>query len=220
MTGAVALVVFDLDGTITRHDTTMPFLFGYLARHPWRLLRLAAVLPAALRFVFGARDRGALKGALLHHALGGLPRREIDQWAERFSARLCRRGLFAEALQAIGEHRAAGHHLVLMSASVDCYVPRIGALLGFAETICTRVRWNADGTLDGRLAAANVRGAEKVRQLAALQSQLRPTETLAYGNSTHDLPHMKLATQAFFVNGRAVTIPPDGTNIKVVQWRD
>jgi HAD superfamily hydrolase (TIGR01490 family) len=220
MTGDVTLVVFDLDGTITRHDTTMPFLFGYLVRHPWRVPRLVAVLPAALRFVFGAHDRGALKGALLHHALGGLPHRDIDQWAARFTARLCGRGLFAEALQAIGEHRAAGHHLVLMSASVDCYVPRIGALLGFAETICTKVRWNADGTLDGRLASANLRDQEKARQLQALQARLQPTATIAYGNSTTDLPHLRLASEGFFINGRAVTIPSDGANIKVVEWRD
>ena len=37
------LAVFDLDGTITRHDTLVPYLMGYGRRHPaglWRLWRL------------------------------------------------------------------------------------------------------------------------------------------------------------------------------------
>ena len=35
-------------------------------------------------------------------------------------------------------HRARGDRLLLMSASTDLYVPRIGRALGFDETICTR----------------------------------------------------------------------------------
>jgi HAD superfamily phosphoserine phosphatase-like hydrolase len=137
-----------------------------------------------------------------------------------FIERLLARGLLAGALMAIAAHRAARHHLVLMSASVDCYVPRIGTALGFDETLCTQVLWNADGTLDGRLAAPNLRGEEKARQLLALQSRLKPAATMAYGNSVTDLPHLRLASQGFFINGRAVTIPPDAANIKVVEWRD
>jgi phosphatidylglycerophosphatase C len=218
MTGDVVLVVFDLDGTITRRDSMMPFVFGYLWRHPWRLPRLAWALPVALGFLSGGRDRGALKGALLHHALGGLPRAEITRWTQQFVAQLLPRGLFAEALQAIAGHRAAGHHLVLMSASVDCYVPEIGRALGFNETICTQVGWYADGRLDGRLTSVNVRGEEKARQLLALQSRLRPTSTIAYGNSTADLPHLRLTTNGYFVNGRAASVPPDCPYIKVVKW--
>ncbi len=33
---AVELAVFDLDGTITRRDTLVPYVFGFLRRAPWR----------------------------------------------------------------------------------------------------------------------------------------------------------------------------------------
>ena len=39
--------MFDLDGTITRHDTLLPYLLYALGRHPRRLLRLWRV-PAAV----------------------------------------------------------------------------------------------------------------------------------------------------------------------------
>ena len=31
------LAVFDLDGTITRHDTLIQYVLGYLKSRPWRL---------------------------------------------------------------------------------------------------------------------------------------------------------------------------------------
>jgi hypothetical protein len=36
-----AIAVFDLDGTITRHDTFVPYLRGWLRRYPERWRRLA-----------------------------------------------------------------------------------------------------------------------------------------------------------------------------------
>jgi phosphatidylglycerophosphatase C len=211
------LAVFDLDGTITRHDSMLPFVFGYLLRHPWRSVRLPLALPAALMYLL-TRDRGALKGALLHAAMGGLPRAKVDEWATRFVTQLSRRGLFAEALTAITTHRRAGDHLVLMSASVDCYVPLIARSLGFNETICSQARWRADGRLDGRLTSANVRGAEKARHFRELLARLKPTASVAYGNSTADLPHMLLATRGVFVNGTQRAIPDGTTTINVVLW--
>ena len=211
------LAVFDLDGTITRHDSMLPFVFGYLLRHPWRGLRLPLALPAIARFM-ATRDRGALKGALLHAAMGGLPRADIDAWATRFVAQLLRRGLYAEALEAITAHHRAGDHLVLMSASVDCYVPLIAKSLGFNETISSPVRWHADGRLDGRLTAANVRGAEKARQFRDLVARLCPTASVAYGNSTADLTHMRLATRGVYVNGSRRSIPDGTIHIDIVHW--
>jgi phosphatidylglycerophosphatase C len=211
------LAVFDLDGTITRHDSMLPFVFGYLLRHPWRSLRLPLVLPALAHFMV-TRDRGALKGALLHAAMGGLRRATVEAWAKRFVTLLLRRGLFAAALEAIAVHRRAGDHLVLMSASVDCYVPLVAEALGFDEVISSPVRWRADGRLDGRLTSANVRGTEKVRQFRALLARLTPAASVAYGNSTADLPHMVLATRAVYVNGTQRSLPDGATRITIAHW--
>ncbi|MFI4869960.1 MAG: HAD-IB family hydrolase [Steroidobacterales bacterium] len=193
------LAVFDLDGTITRRDTLAPFLWGFLWRRPWRLPRLLLVLPAAARFLID-RDRGAIKGAVIHAALGGARRASIERWAERFVAGLLQRALYAEALGAIATHRARGDRLLLMSASTDLYVPRIARALGFDETICSEVRWRADGRLDGRLATANCRGEEKRRCLAAVIARDAPGRVCAYGDSRADLIHMQLVQEAYLVN--------------------
>lgn len=211
--------MFDLDGTITRHDSLAPLLWGYAWRHPWRLLHLLGALPALLRYLFVTRDRGDLKGAMIHALLGGLGRPEVTAWSNRFIASLLRNGLFAEALERIRFHQQAGHHLVLLSASADFYVPLIGARLNFDATRCTPVLWRADGRLDGRLAGPNYRGDQKALILQQLKEQSGATEVFAYGNSAADLPHLRLASSGWYVNGRAELLGADCTNIKIVNWR-
>jgi phosphatidylglycerophosphatase C len=193
------VAVFDLDGTITRHDTLVPYVFGYLKTRPWRWPRLAAMVPALLRFAVD-RDRGALKSALIRCALGGVTRAELSSWTARFVPHLVQHGLFDTATVQIEHHRNANDVLVLMSASVDCYVPDISRALRFAETACTGVRWIGN-RLDGRLTTANLRGEEKCRFLADLRLKFPGVPILAYGNSGSDLPHLAMADRGVLVNG-------------------
>lgn len=214
----LSLAVFDLDGTITRHDTLIPFVLDCLWRKPWRLPRLLLLPALAFAFLLH-RDRGRFKGALLRATIGGLPRAWLEARAAGFVPRLLQRGVFAEALRAIDDHRARGDRLLLMSASIDLYVPLIGQALGFAQTICSRVRWNADGTLDGRLASANCRGEEKRRCLQALIAREPPQRLYAYGNSGSDLAHMRLASQAYLINGPRRLIGSTAT-IEALHWSE
>ncbi|MGA2563636.1 MAG: HAD-IB family hydrolase [Steroidobacteraceae bacterium] len=211
------LAVFDLDGTITRHDTLWPFLLGYLWRRPWRVPRMLLAVPAALRFAFQG-DRGDIKGALIHAALGGLMRPRLERWAELYVARVLCRDLFAEALAAIATHRRQGDRLLLMSASTDLYVPRIGAALGFDETICTKVRWRQDGRLDGHLASANCRGEEKLRCLQALVARERPECVYAYADSGSDLPHLQWVQRGFLINASRATLRRAAAGIQSLHW--
>lgn len=202
------MAVFDLDGTITRFDTLGPFLIACLARRPWRLARLPLVVPAAARYLF-RRDRGALKGALLHAVLGGLSRAWLAERSAVFVRWLLRRALYEEAIQAIETHRLRGERLMLMSASTDLYVPQLAEMLGFQRVQCSNVRWRDDGRLDGRLEGANCRGLEKQRRLEALIERERPARVYAYGNSAADVPHLLLAQEGYLVNGpRRLAIPP------------
>jgi len=215
---ATRLAVFDLDGTLTRHDTYVSFVGAALRRWPARALRLPAVLVPLLGYACRLLDRGALKGAILHLLLAGLDRRHLDAFAEAFAHAVLERGLHAEARQVLAGHLAAGDRLVLMSASPDLYVPRIGRLLGFHETVCTAVRWNGD-RLDGRLAGANCRGAEKSHRLEALKARQPGASVIAYGNSASDLDHMASCEAAVYVNaGPREAERLAAAGIQVVQW--
>jgi phosphatidylglycerophosphatase C len=213
-----ALAVFDLDGTITRRDTLGPFLLGYLKRNPWRVVRFPYALLPPFRFLLD-RDRGALKGAAIRAIMGGATRERIERWADEFVGQLIPGGLFAEALAAIAQHRARGDRLLLMSASTDLYVPRIGRALGFDQVICSEVRWRTDGRLDGRLATTNCRGEEKRRCLAQVLARDAPERVYAYGNARSDLPHLALAHEAFLVNGPAGLMLEAPARLRALRWQ-
>jgi phosphatidylglycerophosphatase C len=193
------MAIFDLDGTITHRDTLFPLVLRQLARRPPQLLRLLLVLPAVVRFAFD-RDRAALKQSLLRATLRGTPRAELEDTGRVFVSDTIAHGCFQDALQAVRRHRDQGHYLVLMSASVDFYVPEFGRQLGFDRVISTGVAWNGD-RLDGTLTTANRRGEEKARCLRELVAERHDEHTFAYGNSDSDLPHLKIARHGLLVNG-------------------
>jgi phosphatidylglycerophosphatase C len=212
------LAVFDLDGTITRHDTLMPYVLGFLRSHFARAPGLLCPLPTLVRFVLKRADHGDLKSALIRGTLGGRSRAELEAWTADFVPGLLARGVWQEALACIARHRAQGDALVLMSASVDLYVPAIGRALGFAEVLCTALRWQGE-YLDGALAGPNCRGAEKARALQALRGRHPGLKVTAYGNAASDLGHLSLADRGVLVNGsRGTRQAAERLGLSCLRW--
>lgn len=196
---APRVAVFDLDGTITTRDTLVPFLLGYLARHPsrtWHLWRLPFSL---LRYVLGLSDRGRLKSSLVRQVIGPAPRGQVESWAAEFCDSHLPRLLIPGAVAALERHRAAGDRLVLLSASVDLYVPQIARHLGMDEAVCTGLSWEAD-RLEGRLTTANRRGSEKARCIESLRTRYPGTRFAAYGNAASDFDHLLRVEEPLVVN--------------------
>src|SRR5208282_5512064 len=106
-----SVALFDLDGTLTWRDTLLPFLAGYAARHPTRLLRLWRLVPALLEYAIRGRDRdrGRLKSAAIRAVMGGEGRAQIEAWAKVFVLALESRRMFRPAaLATLEAHHAAG----------------------------------------------------------------------------------------------------------------
>ena len=196
------LAVFDLDGTITHRDTLLPYVMGFPMSAPRKYLGILVFCWTLLLFVVGLRDHGQVKSAFIRSTLGGQPRAKVQAYTAEFVPAVLAKGVFADALSRIAQHRKDGARLVLMSASTDLYVPAFGAALGFDEVICTGLRWNGD-RLDGHLTTANRRGAEKTRCFEALRQAHPGLPTAAYGNAASDLDHMRLADQPLLVNASA-----------------
>lgn len=213
------IAVFDLDGTITRRDTLMPYLRGWRRRHPGRggLWQIAVVI---WNYVRRGRDRGRLKSELIRLLMAGATSAEVEHWSGEFVAGLGDGMLCPGALAAIESHRRAGDRLVLLSASVDLYVPQIAVRLGFDETICTGVAWDA-GRLVGSLTTANRRAGEKRRCIEALRARFPGLAIAAYANSISDLEHLRAVERPALVNGglRARRAAKQA-GITVADWRN
>lgn len=193
------IALFDLDGTLTWHDTFLPFLLGFLRLRPYRALGLWRS-PFALARYWQDRDRGEFKSSVIRMLMRGEKHSVLDAWAHSYVADLKSKNRFRPlALAVLEAHRAAGDHLVLLSASPDLYVPLVGELLGFERTLCTEIEWQGE-RLDGRLKTPNRRGEEKLRCLSWLREQYPDTPVIAYGNAASDLDHLRQADRALLVN--------------------
>jgi phosphatidylglycerophosphatase C len=213
------VAVFDLDGTITRQDTFVPYLRGWL-RHSRRPGWLGPGLAAMYRYATDGRDRGRLKSDLLRACMSGATSEEVRIWTGEYVAGLGNAEFCPGALAAIAVHRKSGDRLVLLSASVDLYVPEIGVRLGFEETICTGIAWH-DGRVHGALTTPNRRGDEKRRCVENLRSRYPGARFAAYGNSGADFPHFMAVEEPVLVNaGARLRRRARKLDIRTEEWRN
>jgi phosphoserine phosphatase len=212
------VAVFDLDGTFTRHDTLWPYLRGWARRHP-RLGFWPRTALAAASYPLHP-DRGGLKMRLIRIAMGGAPRADVLGYTRGFVAGLGDAELCPGALAALERHRASGDRLVLLSASVDLYVPDIGSRFGFHETVGTGIAWSGD-RLDGALTSANRRGEEKRRCVLDLRARFPGARFAAYGNARSDFPHFEAVDEATLVNaGAGLRREAERRGFRTAEWRN
>jgi phosphatidylglycerophosphatase C len=191
------LAVFDLDGTLVAGDTLLPFLVSYgLRRRPWPLVTLP--FPLGL-YACGALSAASAKEQLLVSFLRGQGVDAVAEHAEWFSAGWVRRRLRPTVLSRLRGHQAAGHRVVLLSASPDVYVPTIARSLGIDEVVCTRVA--NDGVVwEGTLVEGNCKGDAKLAQLRRyLGCESWSAHTYAYGDRPEDLPVLRWAEEGYLV---------------------
>ena len=194
------LIIFDLDKTLTRRDTLLPYLFGFLMRRPWHVFRILHLPVAVLLFKFGVIGNARLKEIFITAFLAGTSREEIRRWSSTFIGKLLAHGMRREGIEKLKQHIKAGDHTILLSASMDIYVVGLGLQLGFKETICTEAEWKSD-RLTGRLANTNCHGAEKVRYLDKLREQHPFAKITAYADNYSDIELLRRVDNGILVNG-------------------
>jgi phosphatidylglycerophosphatase C len=187
-----AVVVWNLDGTLTRRDTLLPFLRQVCG--PLRVSR--AVAAAAGRRLTGTGHDGAK--ALLQQLLGGLATAEVDAVAQQYAQDLLIERLRADCLHRWQWHRHHGHRLVIASWSPDLYVRHLGTLLG-ADTVIALQMASVNGRLTGRVSGGDCRGAERARRVLAHLAERPASPLWAYGNLPADRDLLDLADIAIRV---------------------
>jgi HAD superfamily hydrolase (TIGR01490 family) len=191
------LAVFDLDGTVTRCDTLIPFLrfaVGDLAF----ALRLPILLPILAAMALRLLSRQRAKELVIALYLSGMPREKLAALGEAFAAERLPGMVREAALKQIASHRARGHHCVLASASIAPYVAPWARAAGFDDILCTELAYDERGRVSGRFAGPNCRGEEKVRRLQAQFGELDKLTLHGYGDSSADRPFLALCAEANF----------------------
>lgn len=214
------IVVFDLDGTLTRRDTYIEFLLGYLKRCPMRLLRTIHLPFAVLLHKSRLRDNTWLKEVFLNAVLGNLHKGSLTEWVQEYTEKLIRTGLRPGAIASLRQHRQEGCVLILATASLELYVEPLGKMLGFDDVICTRVAWTSEGRLTGALAEGNCYGQEKLERVKKWLDKARETQVdIVYSDHHSDLLLLLFAKLGVAVNPTpALNAAAIQHQLNVVDW--
>ena len=190
------VAVFDFDGTLTRRDSLLPFLWQVVghAEFVWNAL---VFLPTLLRYALGSLENGPAKERVLGQFLAGKPTGEIRAVAESFAAERIPSLIDPEAMRRLRWHQKQGHTTVLVTASPELYARLWAEAEGFDKALGTRLE-TKDGVFTGQFATPNCHGPEKTRRLEAEGPDLRGATIYAYGNSWGDHELLDMADHGFY----------------------
>jgi phosphatidylglycerophosphatase C len=186
------VAAFDLDGTLTRHDTLLPFLSATAGPVALAKGLIAVGIPLTQAVLVDSnRRRGDMKSLVLERVLGGSQLADLRVAGQRYAHKLLAGGLRDSTLALWREHVDAGHELVIVSASLELYVHPLAVLLGGTAGLGTRLQVRPDGSVSGEIDGENCRGPEKVRRLdewlrESGSADPGSVEVFAYGDSSGD----------------------------------
>jgi len=203
------IAIYDLDKTITRRATYTPFLLhAALKRQQWRLFLLPLVLLTLALFALRLIDRARLKEWNHVLLLGSrTARADLEPVVARFVAETMAGNIGEQALKQIAADRAAGHRLVLATASYRFYAEPLARALGFDDVVATDSVWDAHGCLHARISGENCYGPAKLRMVMAWAAACgldRAASTIRfYSDHVSDAPCFAWADVQFAVNAHA-----------------
>ena len=206
---------FDLDKTVIDRASIAafgrPFMKGGLINR--RLVARAAVSQLIYLYFGADEDRLVRVRESMLAITKGWDRAQVRQIVRETMLQTIEPIMYAEALELMELHRAAGHRVYLVSASPEEIVLPLADLLGVDGAICSRGEVDEQGRYTGRMAfyAYGEAKAFAMRELAE-RTGLDLSASSAYSDSATDLPMLEAV-------GRPVAVNPDRALAKVARER-
>lgn len=218
-----AAAFFDVDGTLVRG--TVLHYYAWVTRRSvalparwWRLALLACRIPRYWWLDRLGRDRflRAFYRSYAGYTSDGLRALQEDLFRELIAPRLLREGETAARA-----HRAAGHRVVILSASVRFVLEPLARYLGADELICQEMVLR-EGVLTGELEGPPLSGEERARQMHACARRhgLDLSASYAYGDSAGDIPMLASVGHPIAVNpSRSLSREAGARGWPIARWQ-
>ena len=186
------LSAFDFDGTLTYHDSFIPFLrFAFGNRlFAMRLLRM---LPATVCYLLGRISRNDLKEKLITVYLTGVKEGWVEERAEAFCDVSFRRLMRPLGLTSVANQLEQKAIVTICSASPELVLKPFAKKLGIG-LIGTRLQ-SVDGVLNGQINGTNCRCEQKVIRLEAQYGPLDQYTLRAWGDTRGDEQMLEAAQE-------------------------
>lgn len=196
---ACMTAIFDLDGTLTKRDTYLPFLGLCLREFGLRRPSVFLLPIYFLLYTLKMISNHQLKEAFLCKVLSGISLEQLEPVSEKFLLDLMHRGLNRPLIERLKVHLRQGHEVILVTASFDFYVMKLARKIGVNQVVCTKAEVN-DGIITGRILGKNCHGLEKVRRLESLLNRPDWHSAVLYTDHYSDYPLLEKVKKGVLVN--------------------
>lgn len=193
--GKNVVAAFDFDGTITTKDTLFHFAKFVLG---WFKFAVALLffLPTAFKLFTKQMSNAKAKEVLFTLFFKSFEIEKLQEYSKQYANEIDKI-LNKEALEKINYHKSKGHKLTIVSASVEIWIVPWAQKMGFEKVIATKAEIQ-NGKITGNFASANCNGPEKPVRFLEQYPERKEYQLYAYGDTTGDLPLLKLADYPFY----------------------
>lgn len=189
------LALFDFDGTITDGDGFLPFIHRAVSR-PRVLAGMLWLSPLIAGHRAGWVSASRMREKIAWVAFRGRPHAQVVALGERYAADALEPRVRPQASERIAWHQARGDRVLVVSASLDCYLAPWCHTRGL-ELICSELEVRA-GVCTGRYRGGDCSGPEKARRVLERCELRNYEQVFAYGDTPEDRELLALAQRRFF----------------------
>lgn len=192
------LVLFDLDGTLTRHDTFTGFI-RYVHGAKGLISLLLRSAPAIAMWKMGVKSNVYAKLRMFSAAFKGMELSFLERKGEEFADKIdamARPEILAAMKQAVSD----GKTVAIVSASLEFWIRPWAVRHGVDCVVATRAAVCGKGCITGSFVGPNCEKEEKVRRLLKAIPGLAQNRSRffveAYGDSAGDAQMLDFADVA------------------------
>jgi phosphatidylglycerophosphatase C len=191
------LALFDFDGTISSKDSFIDFI-AYAVGRTRLLAGLILLSPVLLSYILKIVPNWKAKEIVLTYFFKGWPEERFEYTASQYSRGRLLKLIKNDYMEKINRHKAQGHKVAVVTASVDYWLNDWCKLNGL-DLISTTLEVR-NGKLTGKISGRNCYGIEKVNRIKDKYDLAEFEQIYAYGNSRGDR-EMLLLAETFGIAG-------------------
>jgi phosphatidylglycerophosphatase C len=189
------LTLFDFDGTITKKDSLVDFI-QFAVGKPKYYIGLLKLSPMLLVFSLKLIPNYIAKEKLISYFFKNLIQSDFDKLAYTYSIGYLDQIVRPLAMEKIKWHQEQGHHVVIVSASMECWL-KPWCNKNNLQLLATKLEV-IDKKLTGKFLTKNCHGAEKVNQIKKSYNLSDYDYIYVYGDSSGDQEMLALADESFY----------------------
>ena len=189
------IALFDFDGTITTEDTLFKFI-KFVVGDLQMVLGLIYLLPMLVAYKLKLIPNYRAKEMMLAYFFKGMDKQKFMNFAKEFSLNYIDTIVRPGAMEKIAWHKKQGHKVVIVSASIECWLKPWCDKNGL-DLLSTKLQMN-ERTVSGKFLTKNCHGIEKVNRVTKKYSSSEYEYAYAYGDSSGDKELLELANKSFY----------------------